>query len=63
MKEKQLSIRLYGREVGTLSQDDRGKLAFTYNEAASQPISISMPLRADPYTDERCEAYFGGLLP
>lgn len=63
MKTKQLSIRLHGIPVGIFEQLPTGKKQFTYLEDAKTPISMNMPLRIEPYNDDQCEAYFGGLLP
>lgn len=60
---KQLSIRLHGEPLGLLEQTATGKMKFTYAAQATRSISISMPLRKEPYEEQICEAYFGGLLP
>lgn len=61
--EKELSVRLAGQPVGVLSQDPQGKMNFVYLPAAHQVLSLSLPLTDASYGHERCEAYFGGLLP
>jgi serine/threonine-protein kinase HipA len=63
MQKKQLSIRLHGIPVGILEQLPTGKMQYTYHEDAKTAISINMPVRTDPYSNDQCEAYFGGLLP
>ncbi|HEV2613969.1 MAG TPA: type II toxin-antitoxin system HipA family toxin [Gammaproteobacteria bacterium] len=63
MKKNQLSIRLYGEPVGILEQENSGKKVFNYGSASAIPISIGMPVREEPYGEEHCEAFFGGLLP
>jgi serine/threonine-protein kinase HipA len=63
MNKYQLSIRLYGEPVGILEQMPTGKKAFTYDKKAFMAISASMPIREEPYNEQSCEAYFGGLLP
>lgn len=63
MKIKQLSIRLYGVPIGILKLNQVGKMQFTYDNDARSPISISMPIREEPYPESYCEAFFGGLLP
>ena len=63
MKKNQLSIRLYGEPIGILEQTPSGKMAFSYHKEATMPVSIGMPIREQPYGDESCEAFFGGLLP
>ena len=59
---KELSVRLNGIEVGTLSLKD-GKMEFLYNDNTEYPISLSLPLSKEPYKEKVCRAYFGGLLP
>lgn len=54
--------------VGTLSQTPQGKLRFAYApswlaKASSRAISMSLPLRPEPYTDHDCAPFFEGLLP
>lgn len=58
----ELSVRLNGIEVGTLSLVN-GKMEFLYNDDAEFPISLSLPLSKEPYKEKICRAYFGGLLP
>ena len=59
---KELSVRLNGIEVGTLSLID-GKMEFQYNDKTEYQISLSLPLSKEPYKEKVCRAYFGGLLP
>lgn len=63
MKNKQLSVRLYGNAVGVLEQTRAGKMIFSYAEKAGQAISLALPVRQKFYHNEMCEAFFGGLLP
>lgn len=63
MKKNQLSIRLHGEPVGILKQTPAGKKVFTYASTAVMPISVGMPIREEPYGEQQCEAFFGGLLP
>jgi serine/threonine-protein kinase HipA len=37
-------------------------MMFQY-ENAPRALSLSMPIRVEPYTNKACEAFFGGLLP
>lgn len=63
MQKKQLSIRLNGESVGILEQMQTGVLSFTYDSDVKNVISVNMPIQHEPYIGEKCEAYFGGLLP
>ena len=54
--------------VGRLTQDDSGRLGFQYQDAyRSKPdalaLSRSLPLRAEPFTQNECRGFFGGTLP
>ena len=45
-----------------------GEVAFRYHEdylasPAAAPLSLSLPLQAEPYTEEELTPYFRGLLP
>ena len=60
---KQLSVRLYGKEVGILEQDISGKIKFTYNENNNIAVSNSLPLSKISFEDKECRPYFNGLLP
>lgn len=59
---KELSVRLNGIEVGILSLIN-GKMEFVYNENATQPISLSLPIQKEPFKEKLCRSFFGGLLP
>lgn len=53
---------------GRLEQDDAGALSFAYAQSyldlrQSPPISVSMPLRAEPWPDRQVRPFFSGLLP
>jgi serine/threonine-protein kinase HipA len=63
-----LDIRWDGRLVGQLTQNQHGELGFTYapawlNDEEAQPLSASLPKRAEPFTRRECRPFFGGLLP
>lgn len=53
--------------AGTLARTE-GEVAFRYHEnylasPAAAPLSLSLPLQAEPYTEEELTPYFRGLLP
>ena len=60
---KQLSVRLLGKPIGTLIQNDAGTFEFTYLDQANKNLSISIPLQRDPFLSRQCRPYFEGLLP
>lgn len=59
---KELSVRLYGLQVGVLRLVN-GKMEFTYDEGVQNQISLSLPLQREPFKEKACRAFFGGLLP
>lgn len=60
---KTLSVRLYGKEIGLLKQNDNGNLSFVYLPTTKRAISQSLPLQTKPFTHKQCFPYFNGLLP
>lgn len=65
---RRLDIWWEGRLVGQLTQDKHGELGFAYapawlDDEAAQPLSASLPKRAEPFTRRECRPFFGGLLP
>lgn len=60
---QKLLVWLASKVIGSLEQDNSGRMLFTYASGASKAISLSMPLREEPYSHDACEAFFGGLLP
>lgn len=64
------TLDVYFGEVkaGELVQDAGGSLAFAYASEYlatnnARAISVSMPLREEPYANRIAQAYFSGLLP
>jgi serine/threonine-protein kinase HipA len=63
-----LDIWWDGRLVGQLTQDKHGELGFAYapawlDDEQAQPLSASLPKRAEPFSRRECRPFFGGLLP
>ncbi|MFZ4747992.1 MAG: HipA domain-containing protein, partial [Sphingomonas sp.] len=63
-----LDIWWDGCLVGQLTQDRHGELGFAYapawlDDEVAQPLSVSLPKRAEPFTRRDCRPFFGGLLP
>ena len=63
----ELEVRLFGARVGWLSAV-KGQLSFRYDSAwlsgaQARPLSVSLPLRAEPFEHTDARAYFAGLLP
>jgi len=70
MSGRRVLVRLDGQAVGCL--EERGERAeqtvFTYDAAwlarpDALPISLTMPLRAEPYTSRGLHPFFENLLP
>ncbi|HEX3359530.1 MAG TPA: type II toxin-antitoxin system HipA family toxin [Solirubrobacterales bacterium] len=63
----ELEVFLHDDTVGRLERLPQGRLRFTYDpawaEAGRRPLSLSLPVRPDPYEDDRCGPFFEGLLP
>jgi len=60
-------VRLDGLKVGTLTEEDR-TVTFQYDEAWLQnkkavPVSLTLPLRSEPYTTDGLHPFFENLLP
>lgn len=65
---KELSVILLGNPVGVLRQEEDGKMTFRYDAVwlgheTACPLSQSLPLRAEAFTEKECAPFFGGLLP
>ena len=63
-----LDVYLHDSKAGTLSQLQDGTLSFSYSSshlalANAAALSVSMPLREQPYPDRICQTFFAGLLP
>jgi serine/threonine-protein kinase HipA len=62
-----LDVYLHDSRAGILERLEGARLRFTYDPgwlaAATTPISLSLPLRDEPYLDEECRPFFTGLLP
>lgn len=57
----------YAYPAGLLAKADDGATSFVYAEeyieAGGLPLSLSLPVRVDPYGDVATRAYFANLLP
>jgi serine/threonine-protein kinase HipA len=65
---RDLAVYLHGEEVGRLRQEDSGRLSFTYRRAwldrsDARAVSLSLPLREEPFEDRDARPFFAGLLP
>jgi serine/threonine-protein kinase HipA len=65
---KSLDVYLQSDLVGHLSQDTDGQMRFQYVESwldgsGAAPLSQSLPLRKERFSQKECRGYFGGILP
>jgi serine/threonine-protein kinase HipA len=62
-----LDVFFHADKVGRLERLPGAKLRFAYEadwaENGHTPLSLSLPLRTDPYDDDECRPFFSGLLP
>ncbi len=65
---RDLAVYLLGEVAGTLRQEDSGRLTFSYARECLErpevrPLSLSLPLREEPFDDRQARPFFAGLLP
>jgi len=67
MTRRIATVKLSGRPVGTIEEiDDQSK--FTYSadwlkQSDAVPISLTLPLRSEPYISKGLHPFFENLLP
>ena len=64
---KQAAVFFRNRRAGVLTEDEYG-YTFAYDAdylaaAEAQPVSLTLPLRAEPYRDKVLFPFFDGLIP
>ena len=64
---RKASIFIHDRFAGTLEERDNG-YSFSYSsdyldQESAEAISLSLPLRLEPYEDKRLFPFFDGLVP
>lgn len=64
---KSAKIYMYDRYAGRLTEDENG-FHFVYDSEylaadGAEPISLTMPLREEPYEDKVLFPFFDGLVP
>lgn len=68
MAAEDLDVKFGGKRVAVVDVTRHDRLVLTYDKAwlrsdRAFPISISLPLRADPFDDGAAQAFFANLLP
>ena len=58
-----LKIYLYNNLIGTLTKDNQGGVVFEYDKNAKYSLSLSLPIREQPYSNSECRGFFNGVLP
>src|SRR5438874_1843039 len=63
-----LDVYLHRDFAGNLIQDDDGRLIFKYaaswlEDSAARPLSRSLPLQKEKFTQKQCRGFFAGILP
>lgn len=64
---RKAEVRILGRKAGVLEETDAG-YRFRYNAEYLEgenkfSVSLSLPLRQEPYFDKRLFPFFDGLIP
>ncbi len=64
---RKCEILLHGQKAGTLAELDNGTYEFTYDagylrSGATEPVSLTMPLRTEPYVAEHLFPFFANML-
>jgi serine/threonine-protein kinase HipA len=67
MKSREAIVRLDGKRVGTLLESGK-QVTFQYDaewlaNGAAVPVSVTLPLRAEPYASDGLHPFFENLLP
>lgn len=65
---RHLNVFFLDHLCGVLTQEDTGQITFQYDRnwldhPHGVPLSHSLPLRPEPFSQKECSAYFGGVLP
>ncbi len=62
-----LDVYLHGSLIGVLDRRSQARLRFTYEgswvSGEQQPLSLSLPVRTQPFEHDECAPFFEGLLP
>ena len=64
---RKAEVLLHNQSVGTLEELEHG-YRFTYRsdylkDPKAGPVSLSLPLQAEPFVDKRLFPFFDGLIP
>jgi len=63
---KKAEIRMHDKTAGWLTEDENG-FHFVYSQeyiqVSAEPISLTLPLQTDPFTERVLFPFFDGLIP
>lgn len=67
MKNRRGRVRISGQPVGVI-EETKGQIAFTYSadwlaNPDAVPVSLTLPLRKEPYASQSLHPFFENLLP
>lgn len=60
---RRVLVRNHGIKAGILEEDDTGYIFSYYERYEGEPISLTMPIRLEPYRFESFPSFFEGILP
>ncbi len=64
MSDEVLSVHVHGGDAGLLKKEGPSTYSFVYfQEYDGPPVSLTMPVRREPYRFNRFPPFFDGLLP
>lgn len=60
---RKIGVWLYNKPAGTLSEEEMGFVFCYLTNYTGRAISLSMPVRSEPYLSEELHPFFKGLAP
>jgi len=60
---RKLEVFLYNQRVGLLSEEPQGYCFTYYRDYHGPAISLSLPVRTEPYLSKKLHPFFHGLAP
>lgn len=60
---RKIAVWLYNQPIGTLSENDSGFVFCYQANYSGRALSLSMPVRPEPYLSEQLHPFFKGLAP
>ncbi|HDL6961682.1 TPA: HipA N-terminal domain-containing protein [Yersinia enterocolitica] len=60
---RKIGVWLYNKPVGTLREEETGFAFYYLANYSGHAISLSMPVRPEPYLSEELHPFFKGLAP